>query len=457
MVQANLSDVNQVSRQSDGSAGNAAPPEESACLSPTNARPSDVRGWLDHVRTALGGDGTPHAALAGLDGMAGSLDQLVDEHAGMAEELLAVYEQLGVVFEVTRRLPGLHDELQMLELFLESVSRSFSQCAAALVRPNEIDASDWVLIGGGITINAWLSQRIEQARCERRTMVASTPPSSSVFGDVSVEVLVAPIFSGDDFVAAVVLARTSQMAPFSASDMLVIESLATFCGDLVRNHRLVKEVRDMSFATVRALVNAVDQKDPYTCGHSVRVAYYATLLGKTLDMTDAELEMLQWAALLHDVGKIGIRDDVLKKTGKLTKDEFEHIKEHPVRSYQVVKEVPQLAAALDGVRHHHEYYTGGGYPDGIAGRDIPLAARVIQIADVFDALTSARSYRAPYDWKNALSIMRAESGSRLDPALLPVFVNLLEALLADGDEAWARVTERAERFAEEWHPALGSD
>lgn len=140
--------------------------------------------------------------------------------------------------------------------------------------------------------------------------------------------------------------------------------------------------------------------------------------------------MLQWASLLHDVGKIGIRDNVLKKEGKLTPEEFGHIREHPVRSHKVVQEVPQLLQALDGILHHHERYDGSGYPSGLKGEQIPLQARIIQIADVFDALTSNRSYRKAFDWQRALEILQEEAGKTVDPRLQKTFDALIRETLA---------------------------
>jgi len=150
--------------------------------------------------------------------------------------------------------------------------------------------------------------------------------------------------------------------------------------------------------------------------------------------------------LLHDVGKIGIRDDVLNKQGKLTPEEFEHIKEHPERSYRVVQQVPQLAKALDGILYHHERYDGGGYPAGLKGEAIPLQARIIQIADVFDALTSSRSYRPAYSWEKALSIMAQEAGMAVDPRLQKVFDGYIRQAMQAGPDAWEKLVQRANEF-----------
>ena len=406
---------------------------------------NDVRGWLATLKQRLADTSDTTCVEKAIAGMSCAVDQLLEEHAGMAEELLAVYEQLGVVFEVTRKLPEAGTEAGGLEVLLECLSHSFHQYRVSLVYTG--DKGSWVVHGESLVVEEWLRGQVGRARLERRVFVIAPPPESGFPG--AAEVLIAPVFSGDQFLFALVMVRRNDAPEFRVSDMSVIESLAAFCGDIVRNQRLLDEVRGMSISIVHSLVNAVDQKDPYTFGHSVRVAFYATMLGRSLCLVDCELRMLQWSALLHDIGKIGIRDDVLKKTGKLTAQEFDHIKEHPVRSHQIVKGVPQLGDAIDGVLRHHEHYDGSGYPSGLAGRDIPLQARIVQIADVFDALTSTRSYRVAFDWPKALDIMSQEAGTTLDPMLQKVFDQLIREELGDDPDNWSRLLDRANAFTQE--------
>jgi len=369
--------------------------------------------------------------------------QIAAEHAGMAQELLSVYEQLGMVFEVTRRLASVRRESQVVDLFVESLRHSF-QGRDVLVVPDGRGS-----VGESDRLPAWAEQAAAGSCHDRRVEVVARPDAAA--DDAAQEVLLGRVFAGEQFVCTIVVVRPRGGGAFVASDMLLLESLTMFCGDLIRNHRLVHELREMSVAMVRSLVNAVDQKDEYTSGHSVRVAFYAQLLGRELGMSDADLTMLNWSALLHDVGKIGIRDDVLKKAGRLTDEEFDHIKEHPVRSHKVVQEVPQLAGALDGVLYHHERFDGSGYPCGLAGEAIPFQARVVQIADVFDALTSNRSYRSAHSWEEALTIMAEEAGRTLDPHLQRVFDELVRGRLADDPDGWERLFERASRLTQPSH------
>jgi len=394
------------------------------------------------LRTSQTGFGARAEVEVLLDGLSKAIDRVLAEHAGMSAELIGVYEQLGVVFDVTGKLPSVNTEPEVVRLFAESLRRSFAGAEVSVVRAKRAPT----LVADGAD-DEWLSERIARAR-ELATVIVERRPSSDTGGSET-ETMIGPVFAGGDFVSAIVLARSAKAPSYRASDMLLVEALTTFCGDLVRNHRLVHELRELSLAMVRALVNAVDQKDEYTSGHSIRVSFYAALLGKKHGLSAADLQMLQWSALLHDVGKIGIRDDVLKKTSRLTEEEFRHIKEHPVRSHKVVEQVPQLAGALDGTLYHHEHYDGCGYPSGLKGEQIPLQARIIQIADVFDALTSTRSYRPANDWRGALAIMAAEAGKTVDPHLRKVFDELIRAQLEGKEEGWAQLTQRANHFAQD--------
>lgn len=418
-------------------------------MEPTHARqlarsfqPHEVRGFLAKLRDERGSPEKSHELAELTEHISQAMERILLEQAGMAEELLCVYEQLGIVFEVTRRLATVLMEREVIRLFLDSLRQTFRGCEVFTARPN--GAGEFELDGTALPNGHWVCDGIARAR-KRCGVLVDQRPAELASASIE-EVMFGPMSAGEVFVGAIVLARGPSAREFRASDMSVLQSLSAFCGDLIRNLRLVRVLRETSIAMVRSLVNAVEQKDVYTCGHSLRVGYYATQLGRELKLDKDELQMLQWSALLHDVGKIGIRDEVLCKQGKLTDDEFRHIKEHPVRSYRVVQEVPQLAKALDGVLHHHEHYDGSGYPSGLVGEAIPLQARIIQIADVFDALTSSRPYRPAHPWTKALAIMESEAGTTLDPVLQKTFDTWIRGQVDERPESWSELFDRAQRF-----------
>jgi putative nucleotidyltransferase with HDIG domain len=183
------------------------------------------------------------------------------------------------------------------------------------------------------------------------------------------------------------------------------------------------EMRDMFTQTIGALAEAVDKRDPFTAKHSHRVKEIAVDIGRVMHVTDAELEALEWGGLLHDVGKIGVPDRVLLKQERLNKDERMIMNAHPVLGAQIIAPVNKLAPELPIIRHHHEWYNGSGYPDRLIGDEIPKLARVLHVADAFEAMTAARPYRmTPLTAEQALAELRKFAGIQFDPVVVDAFV-----------------------------------
>jgi putative nucleotidyltransferase with HDIG domain len=191
------------------------------------------------------------------------------------------------------------------------------------------------------------------------------------------------------------------------------------------NHDLFLKNRDLFLGTIRALAAAIDEKDPYTRGHSERVTEISLILGKHLGMSERDLETLQIAALLHDVGKIGIDDNVLKKPGFLTPDEFELMKQHPVKGANIMRTIEQMREMIPGMKHHHEQWDGNGYPERLKGKEIPLIARIISVADTFDAMTTNRPYQKAIDLDLTLQKIQQNAGIKFDAAVVSALISAL--------------------------------
>jgi putative nucleotidyltransferase with HDIG domain len=189
-----------------------------------------------------------------------------------------------------------------------------------------------------------------------------------------------------------------------------------------------EENRELFVGSIRMLAAAIDEKDPYTRGHSGRVAKYSTLIGRELGLTPEDLDTLRISALLHDVGKIGVEDRVLKKPGALTPEEFGVMKQHTVKGANIMRPVSQLKNMLPGIELHHEHMDGRGYPYGLQGPQIPLMARIIGVADTLDAMTTNRPYQSAMDLDYALTKIKALAGSKFDA----VVVNALDAAVNAG-------------------------
>jgi putative nucleotidyltransferase with HDIG domain len=183
------------------------------------------------------------------------------------------------------------------------------------------------------------------------------------------------------------------------------------------------EMRDMFTQTIGALAEAVDKRDPFTSKHSHRVKQIAVDIGREMRVNAQELEALEWGGLLHDVGKIGVPDNVLLKTDRLTRDERMTMNAHPVKGAEIIAPVAKLAPELPIIRHHHEWYNGSGYPDRLIGDEIPRLARILHVADAFEAMTAQRPYRmTPLTPEQALGELRKFAGIQFDPTVVDAFV-----------------------------------
>ena len=182
------------------------------------------------------------------------------------------------------------------------------------------------------------------------------------------------------------------------------------------------EMREMFTQTIQSLANAVDKRDPFTANHSHRVMLISSDIGRVMKCTSKDMEALEWGGLLHDIGKIGVRDEILLKQDKLTKDERTKMNAHPVLGAEIISPVRRLAPELPIIRHHHEWYNGSGYPDRLLGDEIPRLARILHVADAFEAMTAARPYRmTPLTSEQAMSELRKFAGIQFDPVVVDAF------------------------------------
>jgi HD-GYP domain-containing protein (c-di-GMP phosphodiesterase class II) len=210
---------------------------------------------------------------------------------------------------------------------------------------------------------------------------------------------------------------------FSHDDMELLQALGHQSAIALQNAQLFENLQESFLSTVRSLAQAVDAKDSYTAGHSSRVTQYSVLIAEELKCSDDEIRNLRMSGLLHDVGKIGIRDSVLSKPGQLDDEEFAVMKSHPSVGAGILKPVRQLKEVIPGVLNHHERFDGRGYPGGLKGEEIPLAGRIIGVADAFDAMTSDRVYRPRLSDEVALAELKKHSGTQFDSRIVKAFLS----------------------------------
>jgi len=213
---------------------------------------------------------------------------------------------------------------------------------------------------------------------------------------------------------------------FTQRDLKLLSILADQAAVAIENIQLYNDMKNMYLGTIQTLALAIEAKDPYTRGHTERVSKYAVRIARKLNLPQKLIRNIEFAALIHDIGKIGIKDSVLTKPGKLSADEYEAVKEHPRIGEQILAPVAFLTNVAPLVLYHHEHYDGRGYMEGLKGEEIPIGARILNVADSFEAMTSDRPYSKGKSLKEAIRELKAHSGTQFDPKVVEALLEVLK-------------------------------
>ncbi|MCB9479785.1 MAG: HD domain-containing protein [Deltaproteobacteria bacterium] len=273
------------------------------------------------------------------------------------------------------------------------------------------------------------------ARDPRRDMVASTRT-----GELPRSLMCTPLVSRGKAIGAIEVVNKAR-GHFTHNDQITFEALAGQVAVSISNAHLFDELQAAFLGTMAALVESIEKRDPYTGGHSKRVTEGSLAIADKLGLAEADRERLRLSAILHDVGKLGVDDAVLRKRGRLNDEEFAQMKEHPRYGKEILEHIPGMHDILPGVLHHHERYDGRGYPEGLKGSQIPLMARIIGVADTYDAMTSDRPYRKGLPHDTAVQELKRVSGKQFDPVCVQAFMEAVES----GDFVGARGKEQVEQ------------
>ena len=209
---------------------------------------------------------------------------------------------------------------------------------------------------------------------------------------------------------------------FSDDDLTIFQSLADQVAVALDNARLLAEIEGLFFQTAESLADAIEKRDPYTGGHTKRVTTYSLAIGEELNLESNEMRWLKLAAILHDIGKIGVEDRILRKADKLDEEEYDQMKQHTLMGAEIIGHIKQLHGIIPGLKYHHEKIDGKGYPEGLADDNIPLIAKIVAVADTFDAMTSDRPYRKPLKKEKACEELRRCCGTQFDRGLVDAFL-----------------------------------
>lgn len=248
-------------------------------------------------------------------------------------------------------------------------------------------------------------------------------------GFVTKSMITVPLVVKDTVLGALQLLNKKQTAFFTEQDMRLAQALANQSALALQNSQMYDTLYKMFVSMIRTLAKVLDARDPYTAGHSERVAKYSLWIGERLGLSSAMREELYKAALLHDIGKIGITDEVLRKPGRLTFEEYEMIKQHTVIGADILSNMEpktSMVYAIETTRSHHERLDGSGYPDALKGEEIPLFARIVGVADTFDAMTTTRSYSKGLSYRESAAELTRCRGTLFDEEIVDAFVSILE-------------------------------
>lgn len=381
--------------------------------------PAFGREVLTRQASLLSGMIHDQLKLAGLEV---ELNNLSEQLANSYEELSLIYQISGGM-RINRRASDFfkqscHDVLEVMNV--QAVGVSVHGEGASHVEP---------AVYGSIRIPVAplqkLSEQLIPALQQRKSpLLINQLPADANFAwlsDYARCMLAVPLLRQDQ-VLGCIFALDKQSGEFDSVDSKLLHSIANESAIYIENSMLFSDVHGLMMGLLHSLTSAVDAKDAYTCGHSERVALLSRHLSQELNLSDAKVDQIYMAGLLHDVGKIGVPESVLQKTGRLTPEEFEQMKKHPQIGARILADVKQVKSLIPGVLHHHERYDGKGYPAGLSGANIPPMGRIICLADCFDAMTSNRTYRKALPIELALTEIRRCAGTQFDPAMAEVFL-----------------------------------
>jgi len=233
-----------------------------------------------------------------------------------------------------------------------------------------------------------------------------------------------PIRIRDNTFGVIVGNKKNSKKSFESKDLYFLDLISKQASSMIENIALYENIYDNLLSTLYAFVRLIEARDPYTKKHSSRTTAYAVKISKAMQLSRAEIDCLKVAGYLHDIGKIGIPDSILLKPASLTKEEYEMIKMHPVIADDILSHISMWEKEKGIIRAHHERWDGKGYPDGLAGTDIPLLSRILSVADVYDALTSDRAYRSKMTHEEAVKIITENAGTQFDPEIVEIFLNV---------------------------------
>ena len=372
-------------------------------------------------------------------------------------ELAQTYEELVLLYKMSTNMKFTKSEANYLQIACDNLTDLIRVEGIAILLEKEVHGHKQMVLKAGsgiIRIDHQMRDTIELAVAEEVHKGNDVLLDSNVDGPFkynwpkNIRSILAVPLEGNDHISGVMVAVNRLEKPdFDSIDGKIFKSVAHECAVFIENGRLFKDLKDLFVGALKALTNSIDAKDQYTRGHSERVAFMSHWIAERLvetgqyQLSEDDIHRIYLAGLLHDIGKIGIDEKVLRKDGSLEEDEWKQIQSHPSIGASILTDIKQMKDIIPGVLSHHERYDGRGYPNGLKGEQIPLIARIVNVADSFDAMISKRVYRDALGITKAVSEIKKGLGTQFDEVIGRVFLESdlkqLWNLLQDGFiETW---------------------
>ncbi len=342
-------------------------------------------------------------------------------------ELTATYQELAIAYGMMEALnqPGTQEMIAQEALaFVKASVMAEGSCLIHCDEQNEPQA----LAQEGMT-----EEEIAAIWTRLANYPANLPEPEQflVFSWQDKQILVCGLSEHNHWTSALAIARPTSQS-FSSREAKLLQAVVRQASLAIHNRQLMEDLRELFYNTIEALVAAIEVKDPYTCGHSRRVAHWAADTARRFGLPEKDISDIYIAGIVHDVGKIAVEKTILCKPGKLTPEEWAAIRVHPDCGAEIINRIPQLRHIVPGIRHHHERYDGRGYPLGLSGEAVPLSSQIIAVCDSYDAMTSERPYRPPLSSAAAVDELWRNAGAQWPPAIVEAFVSALEKPAEEG-------------------------
>ncbi|MFC1807818.1 HD domain-containing phosphohydrolase [Candidatus Omnitrophota bacterium] len=360
----------------------------------------------------------------------GELEEKINELETSKKLLQHILEKVGTAVSSAKGIDNL------LELILQSLVEGVGATSGAIYLVDNASDKMNMQISFGlsddlkkISVNTRDGLIGRVCRLKATESVASIKTNPAAYSEFSkglakYSLLASPLLFRDELIGTILI-NDKKSGEFDNDDMILLGNVAAQTAVAIKNAQMDKDAEKTYIETITALAVAVEAKDRYSRGHIDRVAKYVEGLSKQMHLDEEFSKLLMSGAVLHDVGKIGIRDAILLKKGPLSKEEEKEMREHAIIGVNIIRPIKSMAALCDLVRHHQEFYDGSGYPDGLKGDEIPLSARILKVCDAYDAMTTDRPYRKAMSKKEATKELQEKSGSEFDPKIVKEFLKAI--------------------------------